>query len=174
MEEYLPWLAIILSVLSLYISAYRIYRDRSKLYVFSEVVFDCSSDQSADQTNPPPFLRVLAVNKGARPIILTDFGGQVNKKSATWWSLKNDLVLDDKNCKPLLFSSGLAQNIGVKIEDGDVYELRIKHDDYTKIYSINHDFLEFNKLFFRDVLGKKYFVKNSPKGIKQLLQYREK
>jgi hypothetical protein len=174
MKDVLPWLAIALSLLSLAINAYRIYRDRSKLYVFSEVVFDCSKDQSEDLSNPPPFLKILAVNKGARPIVLTDFGGQINKKLASWWPLKNDLVQSEENKVPCLFNSGLAQNIGIKIEDGDVYELRIKHDDYTKLYSTYNDFLEFKKLFFKDVLGKKYFVKNSPKGLKELLQYREK
>lgn len=173
MEQYLPWLAISLSVLSLYVSVYRIYRDRSKLYVFSEICFDCSKDQSEDLSNPPPFLKILAVNKGSRPIILTCFGGETNEKKSATWLLNNALTLNNSS-KSLVFSSGFAHDVGVKIEDGDVYEIRINHDDYETLYNTNDGIIEYKKLFLKDVLGKKYFVKNSAKGLKTLFEYRVK
>lgn len=172
-EQVLPWLAICISAISLMASFYNTYRDRSKLRVFSEVVYDCSKDQSENLDNPPPYLRIYAVNVGKRAITLKNLNGAVSKKSRTSWALIDEPIVFDENGLPSIASSGFVQDIGVRLNDGDIYEFRIKHDDYTKLYSTSEDCLEFKKYFFMDVLGNQYLVKDSEKGIKCLLQHKQ-
>lgn len=167
-EHVIPWVAICLSILSLFVSVYRIYRDRSKLFAFCEVVYDSSKDLE----NPPPVLKIYAVNRGLRPITLTDFGFQVSKKSATWTPLKPEPIETDEEGYLLSFPQNLSHNVGIKMEDGDIYEVRINHDDYEYLYSSSHDFKEAEKYFFKDILGKRYFVKGSKKGIRAVLKHK--
>ena len=164
---YLTYFAIIISVISLFVSMYRIYRDRSKLYAYSNI----SYDHSKSLDNPPPVLSIYAVNIGTRPITLTDFGLYVSRKKFSWSPLKPEPIKTNSNGAIIKFPSNLAHNIGIKMEDGDIYEIRIYHDDYRELYDTNLE-AEANKYFFKDVLGNKYFIKGSKKGIKILLNYK--
>lgn len=60
----------------------------------------------------------------------------------------------------------------MRLDDGEIYEYRIKHDDYKKLYAVNYDCVLFKKYLLTDVLGKKYPVKSSKKGIEKLLEYK--
>lgn len=71
------------------------------------------------------------------------------------------------------FPENLAHNIGIKLEDGDIYEIRIHHDYHHEVYDSNYDFKKVKKYFFKDVLGKKYYIKGSKKGVRKLFEYRE-
>lgn len=150
---------------------YSIYRDKSKVKVFCKVVYDSSKDQSENLDNPPPFLRIYVVNTGKRPIFLSELCGYISRKSSNSWALKDEPVVFDGNGNPSLFSSGFVHDVGVRLNDAEIYEYRIKHDDYTMLYSTNHDFVPFKKYYLTDVLGKKYFVKGSQKGINKLSQH---
>ncbi|KMV31026.1 hypothetical protein AB733_08475 [Photobacterium swingsii] len=169
-ENALPWLALLISGISLLVSGYSIYRDRSRVKVFCKVVYDCSRDQSENLDNPPPFLRIYVVNTGKRPIFLSNLCGYISRKSAHSWALKDEPIAYDENGIPSVVSSGFVHNVGVRLNDGEIYEYRIKHDDYTKWYSTESDSL-FRKYYLTDVLGKKYFVKGSKVGIKTLSEY---
>ncbi|MGR4999556.1 hypothetical protein [Vibrio celticus] len=170
-EHVLPWLALLISGISLFVSGYSIYRDRSRVKVFCKVVYDCSRDQSENRDNPPPFLRIYVVNTGKRPIFLSDLCGYISRKSANSWALKDEPIAFDENGIPSVFSSGFVHDVGVRLNDGEIYEYRIKHDDYTKLYSIENDGFMFRKYYLTDVLGKKFFVKGSKVGIKKLSEY---
>lgn len=167
-EQVIPWIAIFLSLLSLFVSVYRIYRDRSKLFTYCEIRYD----NTKDPDNPPPVLNIFAVNKGTRPITLTDFGFHVTRRGACWSPLKPEPIESDDEGYLVSFPANLAQNVGIKMEDGDIYEIRVRHDDHCSLYSTNHDFKEAKKYFFKDVLGKKYFVKGSKSAINTLLQHK--
>jgi hypothetical protein len=167
-DQIIPWIAICLSLLSLFVSVYRIYRDRSKLFAFCEVVYD----NTKNPENPPPVLKIYAVNRGVRPITLTDFGFQVSKKSVTWTPLKPEPIETDEEGYFLSFPQNLFHNIGIKMEDGDIYEVRGGHEDYDSLYSSNHDFKEAEKYFFKDILGNRYYVKGSKKGIHRILKHK--
>ncbi len=82
LESVVSWLAVFISVVSLLVSAYAIYRDRSRVKVFCKVVYDCSKDQSENLDNPPPFLRIYAVNTGKRAIFLSDLCGYVSRRAS--------------------------------------------------------------------------------------------
>lgn len=167
-EQIIPWIAIFLSVFSLFVSVYRIYRDRSKLFTYCEIFYD----DTKDPDKPPPVLKIIAVNRGARPVTLTDFGFQVARKSACWSTLKPEPIETDDKGYLVSFPESLAQNVGIKMEDGDIYEIRVRQGDHISLYSANHDFKEAKKYFFKDVIGKKYFVRGSKSAIKTLLQHK--
>ncbi|MBE9398289.1 hypothetical protein IOQ59_13590 [Pontibacterium sp. N1Y112] len=168
MEIYLSLFAVFISVASLVVSGYRIYRDRSKLCAFATVVLDGSKDPE----NPPPQLRIYAVNRGPRPVILTDFGSQISRKESSSTPINSEKIDRDDGGDFIKLPEQLAHNIGVKLEDGDIYEVRIKHDDMTELYDAFHSGKRVKKFFFKDVLGKKYFVKSSRKGIDTLCDYK--
>ncbi|MBD1574171.1 hypothetical protein HC725_12950 [Vibrio sp. S17_S38] len=167
----LPWFALLISSVSLLASVYSIYRDKSKVKVFCKVVYDCSKDQSENLDNPPPFLRIYVVNTGKRPIFLSELCGYISRKSSSSWALKDEPIVFDENGIPSLFSSGFVHDVGIRLNDAEIYEYRIKHDDYTKLYDTNQGCLTYKKYYLTDVLGKKYFVKGSQKGIHKLAQY---
>lgn len=170
--NFLPWFALLISGVSLLASVYSIYRDKSKVKIFCKVVYDCSRDQSEKLDNPPPFLKIYVVNTGKRPIFLSDLCGYISRKSSSSWALKDEPIVFDKNGIPSVFSSGFVHDVGIRLNDAEIYEYRIKHDDYTKLYCTNHDGLVFKKYYLTDILGKRYFVKGSSKGIRELLQYK--
>ncbi|HDY7997985.1 TPA: hypothetical protein ACGUON_004727 [Vibrio vulnificus] len=172
LESVVSWLAVFISVVSLLVSAYAIYRDRSRVKVFCKVVYDCSKDQSENLDNPPPFLRIYAVNTGKRAIFLSVLCGYVSRRASSSWALKEVPVVFDKNGAPSVVSSGFVHDVAVRLDDGEIYEYRIRHDDYTKLYAIDHDGVLFKNYFLTDVLGKKYRVKGSKKGIEKLLAYK--
>ncbi|EOG7752856.1 hypothetical protein ACLIOB_003496 [Vibrio cholerae] len=172
LESVVTWSALVISVISLLVSGYAIYRDRSRVKVFCKVIYDCSKDQSENLDNPPPFLRIYAVNTGKRAIFLSDLCGYISRKSSSSWALKDEPIVFDEHGLPSVVSSGFVHDVAVRLDDGDIYEYRIKHDDYTKLYAVNHDGLLFKKYFLTDVLGKKYPVKGSKKGIEKLLKYK--
>jgi hypothetical protein len=172
LESVVPWLALWISVVSLLVSAYAIYRDRSRVKVFCKVVYDCSKDQSENLDNPPPFLRIYVVNTGKRAIFLSDLCGYISRKSSSSWALKDEPIVFDEHGIASVVSSGFVHDVGVRLDDGEIYEYRIKHDDYTKLYAVNHVGVLFKKYFLTDVLGKKYPVKSSKKGIEKLLEYK--
>ncbi|SUC52769.1 Uncharacterised protein [Pseudoalteromonas nigrifaciens] len=167
-----PWLALLISVVSLLVSAYAIYRDKSRVKVFCKVVYDCSKDESENLDNPPPFLRIYAVNTGKRPIFLSDLCGYISRKSSSFWALKDEPIVYDEHGIPSVVSSYFVHDVGVRLDDGEIYEYRIEHDNYTKLYAVNNGGALFKKYFLTDVLGQKYPVKDSKKGIKKLLEYR--
>mgnify|MGYP003624144144 CR=1 FL=1 len=171
-ENVVPWLALVISVVSFLVSAYAIYRDRSRVKVFCKVVYDCSKDQSDNLDNPPPFLRIYAVNTGKRAIFLSNICGYISRKSSISWTLKDEPIVFDENGITSISSSGFVHNVGVRLDDGEIYEYRIKHDDYTKLYAVHDEVTLFKKYFLTDVLGNKYQVKGSKKGIEILMKYK--
>ncbi|MCC4273710.1 hypothetical protein [Marinomonas communis] len=174
LENSVPWLALLISAISLLVSTYAIYRDKSRVKVFCRVVYDDSKDQSESLDNPPPFIRIYAVNTGKRAVFLSNLCGYISRKSSTSWFLKDEPVAFDENGVPSVFASGYAHTSGVRLGDGEVYEYRIKHNDFTKLYDIHTDGTQFKKYFIKDVVGNKYFVKGSRQGIEELVKYKER
>ena len=167
-DQIISWVAINLSVISLIVSVYRIYRDRSKLFTFCEIIYDATTDP----VNPPPVLRIYAINKGIRPVTITEFGLHVTRKSASMSLLKPESLKESDEGYVVGFPENLSQNVGIKMEDGDIYEIKVRHDDYDRLYDCNYDAKKVKKYFIRDVLGRKYFVKGSKSAIKTLLKYK--
>ncbi|EHK9186365.1 hypothetical protein [Vibrio aestuarianus] len=170
-EHVLPWLALLVSGFSLLVSGYSIYRDRSKISVFCKVVYDCSRDQSENFDNPPPFMKIYVVNTGKRPIFLSDLCGYISKRAVSSWALKDEPIAFDENGVPSVTLSGFVHEVGVRLNDGEIYEYRVKHNDYLKLYSVDNEGETFKKYYLKDVIGNKYFVKGSKSGIKKLLEY---
>ncbi|WP_267749827.1 hypothetical protein [Vibrio cholerae] len=166
LEIYLPWLALLVSAISLAVSVHSIYRDRSKIRVLSKVYYD----RSLDLDNPPPFLAIYVVNTGKRPLFISNIVGYANWNQSNLWSLKDDSISFDENGFPSVFKSGLVHEAGLRLNDGDIYEYRVRHDEHEKLYS-SDSFMPFKKYYLTDVLGKKYPVKGSKKGIRELLKY---
>jgi hypothetical protein len=112
-------------------------------------------------------MHIYAVNKGLRPITLTDFGYMVSKKENVWTRIKpvSNILLDISDPEfESKIPKQLSQDIGVRLEDGDIYEMRIQHNEEHQFISSYHGKLA-KKMFFKDVLGNKYYVKNSNKHI---------
>lgn len=162
------WLALFISVISLSVSIFRIYRDRSKLIVWSEIVYH----HSAKDNKEYPVMHLYAVNAGLRPITITDVGYTVSKNKSEWTPIKPvydmplNLSVSDTEFK---LPQQLAHEIGIRLEDGDIYEMRIRHNDYDMFISTRFDGLA-KKMFFKDILNNKHYIKNSSNDIKKLDQ----
>ncbi|MDD2356420.1 MAG: hypothetical protein PHX13_00745 [Thiovulaceae bacterium] len=171
MTTYIPWVALIISVISLIVSIYKIYRDKSELVTWSEIVYH----QSLKDGKSYPVMYLYAVNKGLRPITLTDIGFEVSNYENVLTRIKpmEDIALDISDIDfESKIPQQLSQDIGVRLEDGDIYEIRIQYDEYYKFLSAYHNFEVAKKMFFKDVLGTHYYVKNSNKHINILDNYK--
>ena len=121
-------LAVVLSVISLGVSIYAIYRDRSRFLAFSEIVY---KDDMTNYGKTIPTLRVYAVNRGSRPVVITSFGFQVKRGEEVSRPLRPEEINLAGAADGLQMPENLAQNVGLRMGDGDVYEMRIVPSDYS-------------------------------------------
>ncbi len=167
----IAWIALSISLLSLIVNFYRIYRDRSKIVAWSKIIYH--QNHQTSNLREEPVLHLYAINIGLRPIILTDVCS-INKKHETQCRYLNTESINTNNISNLteviskLEDNLLAHKSNIRLEDGDVYEIKIKHTDYHDYLLANKEYSLADKMFFRDILGKKYKIKNSKKCIKIL------
>ncbi|EOK5766258.1 hypothetical protein ACM6VD_004106 [Vibrio vulnificus] len=167
-SDTISMLALIVAGLSFLVSVYGIMKDNSRLKTVAKITYN----HSASLDNPPPQMQVVLVNQGKRPITITHFGFSVSRKEHIWQSLVTPKPLVNEDGVAVSFPQGLAQDIGIKLNDGDVYEAVIEHHDFELLYSSAHDYKEAKSFFFMDVLGKRYKVKNSEKLVGALRSYK--
>lgn len=176
LEIIISTVAIAISFFSLFINFYEMYRNKSKLKVWAKILYaeDIYSDFENKKYNP--ILQIFIVNKGLRPIIINDICISFNDGSLRCNCLKEesktlDIRLNDinslKKIEKLMVDNGLSHVYGIKLEDGDVFEIRIKHDDLYKYYDFEKGAAY--KFFIRDIFGTNHYVKNSKKYLKVLL-----
>ncbi len=137
--------AITIAIISLIISFYNTWRDRSRLKITSKIIGSNSVPEYG-----PVRIKISAVNKGKRPIYIRIEGGYL--KSGQW----GGTYIGDTN-------------FGYKLEEGQLYE-----SDWTieKISFSAPDFDdEFKNIFLEDSLGKRYKVPNSERYINDLKYY---
>ncbi|MGP5310029.1 hypothetical protein [Vreelandella alkaliphila] len=167
-SDTISMLALIVAGLSFLVSVYGIVKDNSRLKTVARLTYN----HSASLDNPPPQMQVVLVNQGKRPITITHFGFSVSRKEHIWQSLVTPQPVVDDDGMAVSFPQGLAQDIGIKLNDGDVYEAIIEHHDFELLYSSAHDYKEAKLFFFMDVLGKRHKVKNSEKLVSTLRNYK--
>lgn len=162
--------ALIFSATSLAFSIYNILRDRGKLRVWSELYYD----RSKDPENPPPSLKIIMVNAGRRPIVLTSFVKL--SPSMTWYSPLNypSLPTNEKgylNRLPTM-EDFAAQNTCLVLKEGEVFEYIIEHGDDFELFTLIDDDIHYaNKLYVQDVLKRRYYVKKSHESIEKLFKF---
>lgn len=140
LNEYIPYIALIVSVLSFITSFYFGFRDRVRV--------------RATSTFYPPHpeydrahLVIRILNRGRRVAVLTMFGGDLADRS---WQGEN---LGEKDR-------------GLHLTEHQFYERKFYPEDIGAISPDSES--EFVELWFEDSLGKRHKVKNSRKGIQQL------
>lgn len=170
-----PWVALLIALFSLFINSYRIYRDKHKLVTWSEIITKCSMENNKEY----PVLRIYAVNIGLRPITLTEFGFYAkSKKHYIGKNIKplEDIPSDifDPEFESKISQKSLAHENKIRLEDGDIYEMQIKYDEFDMFYDTYNENAELAKqMYFKDILGKKYYIKDSENNIKILNNYKE-
>ncbi|EJE8558665.1 hypothetical protein [Vibrio vulnificus] len=167
-SDTISMLALMVAGLSFLVSVYSIIKDNSRLKAIAKI----SYNHSANPNNPPPQMQIVLVNQGKRPITITHFGFSVSRKEHIWQSIVPPQPMVNDSGLAVSFPQGLAQDVGIKLNDGDVYEAVIEHHDYELLYSTAHDFKEAKSFFFMDVLGKRYKVKNSEKLVSKLRDFK--
>ena len=171
----IAWSALIISILSLLVNFYRIYRDRGKIKAWSKIVYH--QNHQTENLQREPVIHLYVVNIGLRPIILTDLCMTKKKYGVSCYALnpKDIGEVDNSNILDAISKfedSLLAHKSNIKLDDGDIYEMQIKHTDYH-LYMIesDEDYTIANKMFFTDILDKRIRIKDGEKSLKILAKY---
>ncbi|MFO7593774.1 MAG: hypothetical protein R6X15_07005 [Pseudomonadota bacterium] len=168
------WLSItatILSIGSFGFTVYNILRDRGRILATSEIFYDNSR-----ALNPGPSVLIRVVNSGRRPIVLTKLVRVCSQ--GEWASFLSTPSLDtDENGYAVRMpasSQFVAQNTAVRLPESGVYEQVIHHDDYSELHGLFEDDVRTAKdLYFEDVLGRRYRIKDAEKNLSHLYSYEE-
>lgn len=181
LEIIISIIAIVISLFSLFINFYKIHRDKSKLKVWAKIFYAEDFYSNLDDRKYYPVMQIFIVNAGLRPIIITDIGMMFKDKSVRYKHIKeNDeatkvhLTTDDENIvekiEKLFIVDNLSHKYSIKLDDGDIYEIRIKYDDYYEYIDFEKDAAF--KVYIRDIFGNNHYVKNSRQCLKILNEYK--
>ncbi|MGO3344843.1 MAG: hypothetical protein ACTIM4_07880 [Marinomonas sp.] len=142
MNEILPILAIVISLLSLGVSLFVVMRDRGRLKA------ECCVYRH-EETDEYSHLYIKAVNSGRRPLTLHYLMGNYTEGEKSGY---------------------LVENGGLKLEEGEFHEQRIGRFDGMMIHTgrFGEKDCELIDLYYIDTEGKKYKVKDSKKCISKL------
>lgn len=151
--EYLSIIALIISLLSLGLSAYIGLRDRSKLKT--------SSNKLDTQ---PPQIEIKAVNQGRRSLVLYSIGATYN--NGNFW-------------KKIFESYEMHMDGNQKIEKQEHGIRLIENDYYREVISPDDDFFNWESkddsfpisIWFEDSVGKRYKIPDIGKHLSQLNKY---
>lgn len=147
MNQYLPIIAIVISIISLSVSIFLAWRDRGRLKA------SCVAYRHPE-TGEYSYLRVKAVNLGRRPVALRYLWGKYegNIQSGYELSLKKSLL-----------------------NEGEFYEESIGKFDGMMMYTGDNCEIigELIELFFEDTKGKKYKVKKSKEMVSKLWESKQ-
>lgn len=172
LTDIIPWVALIIASFSLFVNIYRIYRDRNKLVIRSELIYK----QSINENRNTPTIVIYVINIGLRPIRLVNFGiftdsknnyNEMNIKTTDDQSidLNNDNINEEIN------NIFLAHNNNIKLEDGDIYEMNISYNDFDFYMNSASNYAPATGMYFKDILGKKYYIKGIKKNIEKLIHF---
>jgi hypothetical protein len=145
LSEYIPYIALAVSVLSFITSFYFGFRDR--VWVRAESKF-----YPAHPEYDHAHLNIRVVNRGRRIAVLTLFGGDLVDGG---WQGEH---LGEKDR-------------GLHLSEHQFHERKFYREDVIAS-APDHD-SEYVELWFEDSLGKRHKVKNSRKGIQQLKDAQE-
>lgn len=133
-------IALLISGLSLLLTFWNIFRDRSKLHVES-TFYESHPDYGPDR------IHFKAINKGRRPIYIRMVGGELMKHG---WLGK--YVGDSE--------------FGKRLEEGQYIEFTWRVED---VFTDGPDFDdEYKSIWLEDSLGKRYKIPSSEKYLKQI------
>jgi hypothetical protein len=157
-------IAILLSSISLILSGYSIFRDRSKIKSWSYLFYDYVDK---------PSLRMIFVNKGRRPIYLKHISYKFNS-GTTQSPFNNPGVSTNENNELIDIKPMLAHKSCIRLTEGETYEEIIKFDSWYRIINTQGDHVEYaNSIWVEDVEGKKYKIKNAIKMYNEYLKHAE-
>lgn len=181
LEIIISIIAIVISLFSLFINFYKVHRDKSKLKVWAKIFYAEDFYSEPDNRKYYPVMQIFIVNAGLRPITITDIGMMFKDKSVRYKHIKeNDELADihlngnDENIvekiEKLFIIDNLSHKYGIKLDDGDIYEIRIKFGDYYEYIDFEKDVAQ--KVYIRDIFGNDHFVKNSKQCLKILNEHK--
>lgn len=179
LEIIISVIAIVISLFSLFINFYKIHRDKSKLKVWAKILYTEDIFSHPDDRKYYPVMQIFIVNAGLRPITITDIGMSFKDKSMSYKHIKEndeiaDINLNNENLaekiEKLFIVDNLSHKYGIKLDDGDIYEIRIKYDDYYKY--IDFDKHAACKVYIRDIFGIDHYVSNSKRCLKTLNEHK--
>ena len=140
MNEFIPYIALFVSIISISISIYVAHRDRAKLKASCRAIRHYETDEYA-------YLDIKIANHGRRPAILRYLWGVYDNGSVAGEQIDGNVVLSEG----LFYESKIGKYDGMMIHqdsDGGIYNLV--------------------SLYFEDSVGKKYKVKRSKIEIAKL------
>jgi len=142
METTLSIFAIVISLISLGVSVFVVFRDRAKLKAECKVF-------KHDETDEYSHLYVKAVNEGRRPITLLYLMGIYSENEKSGYLLENG---------------------GAKLEEGDFREERIGKFDGMMIHTgrFGEKDCQLENLYFEDTAGNQYPVNGAKECISKL------
>lgn len=172
MADFIPTTALVLSVAGLGLSILNYLRDRSKIEVWSDVLYHRKGDTPDSLT---PMLRIRVANLGRRPAVILNL---VKESGTQRWSqpLKEPNFPEDKSLNiaevtKLLENHSLAQNSAIRLMEGDVVDFCFWPEDCPRFIATHVDDEEMphaDKLFVEDCAGDLHKVRDSDKNLKTL------
>ncbi|MCP5007734.1 MAG: hypothetical protein GY941_27930 [Planctomycetes bacterium] len=139
--DYIAICALVVSTISICISAYNVFYDSPRL--------SASAKYYPGHEDDEPQIQIKVVNKGKRPAILRSFGGPLETGG---WEAEHLGESDH----------------GLRLSENGFYERTIYRDDvYTSNPNIDSRFVAF---WFEDSLGRRHEVKGSGESVTALLR----
>jgi hypothetical protein len=160
-------LAFAVSIASLTVSLFSYLRDRSKLRVWSNIVWQFNGSEPET-----PVMHVFIANTGRRPVVILNFVKRAGRRK--WWRTIQRPMLDVDVINSIeqiqeLKKKSLAQHAAIKLGEGEIFELTF-HSDNLQEFIATHDDdpIEATNIQIEDVTGKLYSVKDAKKNLVSL------
>ncbi|MDB4609679.1 hypothetical protein OAH46_01170 [Verrucomicrobia bacterium] len=160
--NYISYLAIVISGISLAVSGYGLLRDKSKVKAWCSLSLNTTKSVRGDLE-----LHVYVSNAGRRPVninylIMKHPNGHISNPINPPKPTTNE-----EGCT-VGIPDIVAHQIGVRLEEGESHEIVYDSSDFVWFYDGDKDFAK--QLFFEDTLGRWYKVKNSIKTVSAYIE----
>ena len=153
--------ALMVSSISLCISAFSVFRDRANVFAYAEVFYD--------YVDVPSF-RLIIVNKGRRTIFLKHLC-LVYSDGTSRIPFKQPKVLTDKNDIFQGVEPMLAHKSSIKLSESETYEWLVPNEEWLQLVHLGNSDVQLpNDMFFEDAKGKKIKVKSWEEKFKEYIQ----
>ncbi|MBD5779807.1 hypothetical protein IEN85_09910 [Pelagicoccus sp. NFK12] len=153
--KYLPVIAICISILSLGISWYSLYRDKSRLTIRANIFTDQKSKK---------VLEIRAVNVGRRPLYINWFGLRHGKETSRTSIVPYEFIDLKEQLESMEHHK--AKEPFVKLTEGEMFRHCITRDDASTLFMAGvEEFAE--KVWIEDALGKRFCIPGIKKTLKQ-------
>lgn len=171
MSDFIPLIALVLSIIGLTVSILGYFRDRPRVRAWAEIVWHGGGK---DPDGSVPMLRIRIVNLGRRPIALLNLA--LRGKGQRWSLFLKEPEFPDQQLTldevvKLFDRHSLAQNSAIRLPEGDILDLAFWPDDCPKfVFTHFEPMAEAERMYVEDCAGARYRVRNDTASLRKLFE----